>query len=431
MKNLTVSTREPNPFFALNINHYIAPYTEIYSLFLSILGMVSAFYLWFDRKSDENLHLNRLLALILSMSSFHFFRNYLIASQWIIEFPLFFGSFSFIYLLAPGVTYIYIRGLLNDETASKRSDWPHFILPALQFISSFPYIISSHENKVAYVKGMSQMNHLLTNQNPYNGISYVFMYFLVLAVVVFYGVLMFRELQKKKLHDRNTHFNHIYSWARWVTWIMLLMALSMLINVFVSSYNLANTVNFIYMGPFYAVRLLLFSILLYRILFSSRIRLGLPNLNNNRSVLESALAQKDVRNESATGTQSINNTTTTDLFNELSHTIFSTRHELYTHHDFNLDSLSQATDIPRHHWAYYFRYHASMSFVETRNYHRVQYAKKLIADPEYANITLEAIGHEAGFGSRTTFFNAFKKFEKLSPSDYLKNLIHSTGSAKI
>lgn len=365
--------------------------------------------------------------MILVMSSFHFFRNYLIASEWIVEFPLFFGSFSFIYLLAPAVTYIYIRGLLNDEAQPRKSDWPHFILPALQFISSFPYIFSPHEKKVTFVKGMSQMNNLLTNQNPYNGVSYVFMYFLVLSVVVFYGVLMFRELQRKKQQDGGQHFDHVYTWARWVTWIMLLMALSMLINVFVTSYNLANTVNFIYMGPFYAVRLLLFSLLLYRILFSSRIRLGLPNLNSNRSVLESALSLK------AGGIENhpIQSKDTTDLFSELLHTIFSTKQELFTQHDFNLDSLSQATNIPRHHWAYYFRYHAPMSFVETRNFHRVQYAKKLIANPEYANITLEAIGLEAGFGSRTTFFNAFKKFEKLSPSDFLKHQSHLDGPAKI
>jgi AraC-like DNA-binding protein len=59
-----------------------------------------------------------------------------------------------------------------------------------------------------------------------------------------------------------------------------------------------------------------------------------------------------------------------------------------------------------------------------------EYAKSLILDPNYANITLEAIGNTAGFGSRTTFFNAFKKFEGISPSDFLKTIDHSTGSTK-
>ncbi len=413
----------------MNINHYLSPITEIYSIFLAIVGFMSGLFLWFNRRTDENLHLNRLLAVILSLSSFHFLRNYLIATEWIIEFPWMFGSFSFVYLLAPAVTYLYIRGLLNDESQMQRNDWLHYIPAALQLIASLPYISSSHQSKVEIVKQISHMNNLLFNNNPFNGISYSVLFVMVFLSVVIYGVLMFRTLQTKKQSHTSEHFEKVYSWSRWVTWIMLYMALFMLINVIISSSNIANTANFIYLGPFYAIRLILFSLLLYRILLSSRIRLGLPNLNTNRQLIELSLSN----NIQVTEGQSPNDPeskSTTELFADLLDQFFKTQQDKYTQQTFNIDHLSEATHIPKHHWAYYFRYHSALSFVEQRNYHRIQYAKSLILDPNYANITLEAIGNTAGFGSRTTFFNAFKKFEGISPSDFLKTIDHSTGSTK-
>lgn len=43
-----------------------------------------------------------------------------------------------------------------------------------------------------------------------------------------------------------------------------------------------------------------------------------------------------------------------------------------------------------------------------RNEYRINYAKKIMQLPAFKNYTIEAIGEASGFGSRTTFFNAFK-----------------------
>jgi AraC-like DNA-binding protein len=311
----------------------------------------------------------------------------------------------------------------------QRYDWLHYIPAAIQLIACLPYITSSHLHKVSIVKQISQMNNILFNENPFNGISYRILYVSVFISVVFYGIVMFRLLRAKNNTQTNEHFRQVYSWSRWVTWIMLFMALFMFVNVFVSSASITTTANFIYFGPFYAIRLFLFSIFFYRILLSSRIRLGLPNLNSNRRTIELTLSKnKQVLNEKTLAEP--NSKSTTELFADLLDQFFKTQQDKYTQQGFNLELLADATQIPQHHWAYYFRYHSALSFVELRNYHRIQFAKSLIVDPNYANITLEAIGKSAGFGSRTTFFNAFKKFEGISPSDFLKMIEHSTGSAK-
>lgn len=60
----------------------------------------------------------------------------------------------------------------------------------------------------------------------------------------------------------------------------------------------------------------------------------------------------------------------------------------------------------------------SISFNDYVNQLRVEEAKKILQQPEFSNYTLSAIGLEAGFNSKSTFYSAFKKFAEMSPSDY-------------
>lgn len=41
---------------------------------------------------------------------------------------------------------------------------------------------------------------------------------------------------------------------------------------------------------------------------------------------------------------------------------------------------------------------------------------------EYGSLTIEAIGQSVGFGSRASFFNAFKRFRGIAPSEYMKTV---------
>ncbi|WP_114752462.1 helix-turn-helix domain-containing protein [Pleomorphovibrio marinus] len=54
------------------------------------------------------------------------------------------------------------------------------------------------------------------------------------------------------------------------------------------------------------------------------------------------------------------------------------------------------------------------------NHYRVNFAKDEITSGYLDNYTLDALGKEAGFNSRTTFFNAFKKEFGCGPNEYWK-----------
>jgi AraC-like DNA-binding protein len=62
------------------------------------------------------------------------------------------------------------------------------------------------------------------------------------------------------------------------------------------------------------------------------------------------------------------------------------------------------------------------NFYDFINSYRVEEFMRLANEGQHRNQTLLAIAFDAGFNSKTTFNNAFKKFTGITPSEYLKTL---------
>lgn len=63
------------------------------------------------------------------------------------------------------------------------------------------------------------------------------------------------------------------------------------------------------------------------------------------------------------------------------------------------------------------------SFKELTNLYRIKYAVEKIEEGYLEKYTLEALGKEAGFNSRITFFNVFKKEMGICPREYWKKCL--------
>lgn len=64
---------------------------------------------------------------------------------------------------------------------------------------------------------------------------------------------------------------------------------------------------------------------------------------------------------------------------------------------------------------------AHKSFIDYINEMRVEQAKILLIDDEYANYTIVSIGLESGFNSKSTFYKVFKKHLHCTPLAYRKS----------
>jgi len=89
--------------------------------------------------------------------------------------------------------------------------------------------------------------------------------------------------------------------------------------------------------------------------------------------------------------------------------------------DFSLDDLARRMDVPKHHLYYCFNHIIRKKFTQVRSEYRVRHACRLIEAGQTREKTLEAIGLEAGFSSRSSFIIAFREVTGHTPREYLRD----------
>ena len=94
----------------------------------------------------------------------------------------------------------------------------------------------------------------------------------------------------------------------------------------------------------------------------------------------------------------------------------------FLHPEYSLDDMVSETKIPRYLLSAFINREYGMGFREFLNRYRVSYFKENLKNPEWTNLTLEAIGEECGFSSRSTFISNFKKITGQTPSEYINTV---------
>jgi AraC-like DNA-binding protein len=87
---------------------------------------------------------------------------------------------------------------------------------------------------------------------------------------------------------------------------------------------------------------------------------------------------------------------------------------------YSISDLSEETGIPLHHLTALLNKGYNERFNDFINKLRLEYLVNSFK-PEWKMLTLEGIGKEVGFNSRTTFYNTIKKNTGLSPSAFFEN----------
>ncbi|MEM9675559.1 MAG: helix-turn-helix domain-containing protein [Bacteroidota bacterium] len=90
--------------------------------------------------------------------------------------------------------------------------------------------------------------------------------------------------------------------------------------------------------------------------------------------------------------------------------------KLFTQRRLKLDELAAQVDMSKHTLSRVLNEAYQHGFAQYINEYRVREAKQLIASrPE---LSLEGIGYEAGFNSKSAFFDTFKKLAHCTPAEY-------------
>jgi AraC-like DNA-binding protein len=100
-----------------------------------------------------------------------------------------------------------------------------------------------------------------------------------------------------------------------------------------------------------------------------------------------------------------------------------TEKAVYKNPDLKLHELSHEIRISGHQLSALLNEHLGKNFTTYINEFRIAEACKIIAADQ--RLTLEAVGYEVGFNSKSTFFAAFKKIKGVTPSNYQQSASQS------
>ncbi|NLT49709.1 MAG: AraC family transcriptional regulator [Ignavibacteria bacterium] len=92
--------------------------------------------------------------------------------------------------------------------------------------------------------------------------------------------------------------------------------------------------------------------------------------------------------------------------------------KLYTTNNLSLRNLSDKLGISTHLLSEIINTKLNKNFYDLINGYRIEEVKRLIEEDKDAKFNIIALAYDAGFSSKTTFNNLFKKYTNLTPSEY-------------
>ena len=93
--------------------------------------------------------------------------------------------------------------------------------------------------------------------------------------------------------------------------------------------------------------------------------------------------------------------------------------------DLNLPSLAALLNISAHTLSYVINSGYEQNFFQFVNQYRLEEAKRQLTDKKNSHLTIEAIGYNSGFNSKTVFNTSFKKYVGMTPTGYKESHLSS------
>ena len=93
----------------------------------------------------------------------------------------------------------------------------------------------------------------------------------------------------------------------------------------------------------------------------------------------------------------------------------------YLNNELRLNDIAEHLNLSRNHTSQVINEQFNLSFFDFVNRYRIEAAKDLLLKNKDQRRTISEIAYDVGFNNRASFYKAFKKFESVSPSDFLRN----------
>jgi AraC-like DNA-binding protein len=377
------------------------------SLFSIITSAIIAIYNW--RINRNALLLTGIFVIFSTYGLTHYFTVYYQDPFWT---AIFYGNFSPYWYLPGPLLYLYTRNTLSDKPIfSSWKDAFHLLPFLIQVINMAPYIFSSFDYKLGIARLINaDINNVRTLGAGFiisPGISFVTRPSLIIiyACASIFLLVKYRRKEHKNLNS-NKQNKLVYNWLLTLIFVTLFVAanfLIMTIKLYMAPVNkvvLESVLAYNISGIAYAI------LPLALIVFFPKILYGIP------------IATFAVKTKKA------NVVDVDDPLTETAQVIeaYLQKEKPYLYPDFAIEDIEEALDIPKHHITYCFAYILNKKFTAYRSWIRVEHAKELLKGGSADSLSIDGIGSQSGFPSRSSFYATFKAETGMTPSQYLENL---------
>jgi AraC-like DNA-binding protein len=352
---------------------------------------------------------------------------------------VFFGHFTPIHLLMGPFLFFYVRGVLTDRHRVGRRDLLHFVPAILDLLSRIPYV------RVPWSQKLWMSAEMIRDPNRIHDFSGYFLLSpsvaLTLRMLSMIGYTACCLWMVWRFRSHRSSLTRIPPKAarpviRFLTHLLTVCFFTELSFFSLQVIFLTNpdlTMGYVVSNPLMFLTLLGILSIPVIIQLHPEVLYGIP-----RWRVPSRKAGSEITPESAGYTPIPRQTALPDdrrrepsddpdgraRFRELALRIERTMDEQKPFLDpaFSLDDLARLLDVPKHHLYYCFNHILHKKFTQVRAEYRVRHACRQIEAGQMQEKTLEAIGLESGFSSRSSFIIAFREVIGVLPSAYQQSL---------
>lgn len=333
-------------------------------------------------------------------------------------------------LLAGPALYFYIRGTIKDSPAFYKKDLLHFLPAFIHFIGIIPYVLQpfSYKEKMAalVIENIDNIRQIPFNFIYSSDVAFVIRPGLLLLYLVYCFCILIKykyRINKKEIVPQK----QLETTYRWIL-LLLFSTLIFLVNFSFITYVFLLEGAEITMTQYHLVMMvtgIAYFFVSFSLLFFPNVLYGFPAVSKRKAVqvyIEEP-PKAVVKDPAETEIHQIEEKAFVD-FTDLANSIVSyaeTKHP-YLNNSFNIQDISVHLGVPSHHVYYCFSNVLKIKFTDWRSKLRVEYTKKLLLDGQLAIKTMEGIGKEAGFNSRSTFYAAFKVETGKNPAEWLQEV---------
>lgn len=355
-----------------------------------------------------NIVVAKILAIEFLLLGYMVVAAYFLMPENIIETPYFFRTLAPLFYTVPPLNFMFLWYLFHPRATFKKSHLLFFFPFLLQLVENIPFYISDKATKIQEVKWMlSQGDYFAFSERFmwFDPICHVYakfaMYVLFYVAMVYFYVQFRREKQNQILFQKGI-FHY------WVIGILVFRLCTVIYIWYTFIYTDNGKTSFI------TTDYLLVAEFVFHLLY----------LAINPKLLDVQILAENLR-----GTDKPEVVLTDEEGERLLQLAakvedyFKTT-EVFLNSQLTAELLGSLTGHPHRMIGQAIKHTHGISFRDYLNNYRISYIEEKLSDPTYlAKSSIETIAEASGFGSRQSFYTAFKKAKGCTPKEYFSSRI--------